>query len=275
MNRCFFAKYVGCGNDFILIDNRLKTFPIRQPLIHLLCQRQIGIGADGLILLETPVKPDADFLFRIFNSDGNETEMCGNGIRCFVKWLASMGFHHDPYRIQTMQSILTAKQVENGICVQMGPPRNIQWDISLRFENQFLRIHYLNTGVPHAILFTDNIDEIEILKLGAYIRNYPLWMPHGTNVTIAQKQPGARLKIRTYERGIEGETLACGTGATAAALAAARHYQISSPICVETRLGDELNIGFSRDNQQFSEVTLTGPAKCTFMGEIDLALYTS
>lgn len=270
MSNCFFAKYVGCGNDFILIDNRLKTFPFQQSLVQHLCQRQRGVGADGLILLETPTKPDADFRFRIFNSDGSEAEMCGNGIRCFVKWLASMGFHYEHYRIQTMQSILKAKHVKDDICVDMGTPGNIQWDISLPFENQFLRIHYLNTGVPHAILFTENIDDVELLKLGPYIRNYSLWTPHGTNVTIAQKETGARLKVRTYERGVEGETLACGTGATAAALAAAREYQIVSPVCIETRLGEELNIGFSYENQKFSHVTLTGSAKCTFTGEVDL-----
>lgn len=271
MNNYSFAKYVGCGNDFILIDNRLKTFPVQHSLIQRLCQRQIGVGADGLILLETPTKSDAHFRFRIFNSDGSEAEMCGNGMRCFVKWLANMGFYHEPYYIQTMQRILKAEHTENDICVEMGAPCHVQWDISLRFENQFLKIHYLNTGVPHAILFTENIDEVELLKLGSYIRNYSLWMPHGTNVTIAQKQTGARLKVRTYERGVEGETLACGTGATAAALAAARQYQISSPICIETRLGEELKIKFLRENQNFSQVTLTGSAKCIFMGEIDLS----
>jgi diaminopimelate epimerase len=152
----------------------------------------------------------------------------------------------------------------------MGSPRNIQWDIPLRFEKHFLRVHYLNTGVPHVVIFTENIEDINLIKLGSYIRNYSLWTPQGTNVTAVQKKEGPRLKVRTYERGVEGETLACGTGAVAAALAAARQYQINGPICVETRLGEELQIGFTCENQKFLHVTLTGPAECTFEGKVDL-----
>lgn len=270
MKQWSFAKYVGCGNDFILFDNRQRDFPLCPPLIQQLCQRQLGIGADGLILLENTTKLEADFRFRIFNSDGCEAEMCGNGIRCFVKWLTNLGLHQASYRIETMQNILKASQIEQNICVEMGSPRNIQWDIPLRFDDQFLRVHYLNIGVPHVILFTENIEDINFLDLGPYIRNHSLWSPRGTNVTVVQKKEGQRqrLKVRTYERGIEGETLACGTGATAAALAAARHYQISSPVCVETRLGEELKIEFTCENQKFSQVTLTGAAKYMFEGKI-------
>lgn len=265
-----FAKYVGCGNDFILFDNRLGNFPLRRSLIQRLCQRQKGIGADGLILLENSTSQEADFRFRIFNSDGGEAEMCGNGMRCFVKWLASMGFQQEAYRIETMQSILIAEHIGQNICVEMGTPRNIQWDIPLRFENRFLRVHYLNTGVPHAVLFTDNIEEINLIKLGHYIRNYSLWMPQGTNVTVAQKKEDLRLKVRTYERGVEGETLACGTGAVAAALAAARQYQMNGPIYVENCLGEELLVEFAYENQKFLSVTLTGPAECSFEGKVDI-----
>jgi len=143
----------------------------------------------------------------------------------------------------------------------------------LKFENQFLRVHYLNTGVPHTVLFMEDIENINFVKLGVYIRNYSLWMPNGTNVTIVQKINNQRLLARTYERGIEGETLACGTGATAAALAAARQFQLPSPLIIETRSGEDLSIGFSVEDQKFSNVTLTGSAECTFLGEIDLPDY--
>lgn len=268
MTHWSFAKYVGCGNDFIIFDNRLETFPIFQPLIQRLCLRQKGIGADGLLLLENSKK--ADFRLRIFNSDGSEAEMCGNGLRCFIKWLTSLGFQNHSYRIEVMQRILTASQIGNVVCVEMGSPRNIQWDIPVRFEEQFLRVHYLNTGVPHVVLFMENIDSVNLIKLGSYIRNYSLWKPNGTNFTIAQKIDSQKLKIRTYERGVEGETLACGTGATAAALAAARQSGYSSPVIVQTYSGEELEIGFSFENQIFSNVTMKGSAECTFMGEIDL-----
>ncbi len=267
----FFAKYVGSGNDFILFDNRTGTFPILQSVIQRLCQRQWGIGADGLLLLEHSTQ--ADFRMRVFNSDGSEAEMCGNGLRCFVKWLASMGIQNQPYRIEIMQNLLTATQTGDAICIEMGSPRNIQWNIPLRFENQFLSIHYIHTGVPHAVLFVENIEEINLKKLGSYLRNYSLWMPTGTNVTMAQQTEQGKIKIRTYERGIEGETLACGTGATAAALAAARLYRWPSPVLVETRSGETLSIGFTIEGLKFSNVTLTGSAECTFQGEIELPFY--
>lgn len=270
MKHWAFAKYVGCGNDFILLDNRQANFPIHRFLIQRLCQRQIGIGADGLILLENSTNQEADFRFRIFNSDGSEAEMCGNGMLCFIKWLINTGLQQKIYRIETMQSIVTATHLGQDICLELGSPHPIQWDILLRFENHFLQVHYLNTGVPHAVLFTSNIEDINLLKLGNYIRNYSLWNPQGTNVTIVQKQEGQHIKVRTYERGIEGETLACGTGATAAALATARQYQVMSPICVETRLGEKLQVGFIHENQKFLHVTLTGSADCTFEGTVNL-----
>ena len=196
--------------------------------------------------------------------------MCGNGMRCFVKWLASMGFHDEFYHIETMESLLIATLIDQDVCIDMGSPRHIQWDISLRFNNQFLSLHSLNTGVPHAILFTDHIENVNFKELGSYIRHYSLWSPQGTNVTLVQKQKEKHLKIRTYERGVEGETLACGTGAVAAALAAARQHQMSSPIYVENQLGEKLKIDFCCENQQFSQVTLTGSAKCVFTGDIHL-----
>lgn len=271
MKRWSFAKYVGCGNDFILFDNRLQTFPTFPSLIQRLCQRQNGIGADGLLLLENSTK--ADFRLRIFNADGSEAEMCGNGLRCFVKWLIHLGFQSPLYHIEVMQDILTAKQTDNAICIHMGSPQSVQWDISLRFEHQFLRIHSLNIGVPHAVLFFEDIENINLLKLGAYIRNYSLWAPKGTNLTVVQKMDHQKLKIRTYERGVEGETLACGTGAAAAALSAARQNGFSSPIMIQTRSGEELKIEFSFENQKFSNVTLTGSAECTFRGEVDLGVF--
>lgn len=268
MTQWSFAKYVGCGNDFILFDNRSETFPAFPLFIQRLCHRQKGIGADGVLLLENSIR--ADFRLRIFNSDGSEAEMCGNGLRCLIKWLIHLGFQYPLYRIEVMREILTARVVDRAICIHMGSPRNIQWDIPLRFENQFLRVHSLNTGVPHAVVFVDDVESVNLLKLGAYLRNYSLWMPMGINVTITQKMDEQRIKIRTYERGVEGETLACGTGATAAALAIARQKGCVSPVRVETRSGEELQVTFSFENHKFYNVTLTGNAEYVFQGEIHL-----
>jgi len=263
-----FAKSVGCGNDFILFDHREGGLSLFPALIQRLCQRERGIGADGLILLERSTR--ADYRMRIFNCNGVEAEMCGNGLRCFVKWLVSLGLQRESYRVEVMEEILVARQRDNNVCIEMGSPRHVQWDIPLRFEGKFLRLHYLNTGVPHAVLLVKDIENINLLKLGRYIRNNSLWMPQGTNVTIAQKLNDQKVKIRTYERGIEGETLACGTGATAAALAVAHCFELSGPLIIETRSGEDLTIEFSFENQKFEHVTLIGPAELTFFGEIEL-----
>ncbi len=264
-----FAKYVGCGNDFILFDNRQSLFPFSQPaVIQRLCHRQQGIGADGIIFLENSSK--ADFRMRIFNCDGTEAEMCGNGLRCFVKWLASNGFQLPTYRIETMHQILTASKLEENVCIDMGQPIHIQWNIPLTYEEKLLYVHHLNTGVPHTILFVSDIQEINLIKLGRYIRHHSLWMPKGTNVTIAQQTGPQRFKVRTYERGVEGETLSCGTGAVAAALAAAHQYRLLSPLTIETLAGEELKVGFLQEQGRFSKILLTGPAQLTFKGEIVL-----
>jgi diaminopimelate epimerase len=264
-----FVKYVACGNDFILFDNRLGTFPCTQPaLIQRLCNRQWGIGADGILLREDSTK--ADFRMRIFNSNGSEAEMCGNGLRCFIKWLACTGFQGEIFRIEVMDRILTATYSEDTVSIEMGPPVNVQWNISVPYKNRLLLVHYLDTGVPHAVIFMKNIDEVNLEELGTFIRHYPLWMPKGTNLTIAEQLSSQKFKIRTYERGIEGETLACGTGATAVALAGANQYLLSSPITIQTSSRDELSIEFMQQKLTFSHVTLTGPAQFTFLGKIDL-----
>jgi diaminopimelate epimerase len=265
-----FAKYTGCGNDFLLFDNRGSDFPLSQPtIIERLCHRQWGIGADGVILLERPIQ--ADFRIRIFNSNGSEPEMCGNGLRCLIQWLADCGIGLTSYRIEIMQRILTGFKLENAICIEMGSPKNVQWNIPLQYENQQLHVHHLDTGVPHTVFFTDHVDPVNLIELGSYIRHHSLWKPKGTNVTIAEQVGDQTLKIRTYERGVEGETLACGTGAVAAALAAAYYYHLSSPLTIQTRSGEELSIGFFQQQEDFSHVTLTGQARHIFKGEVCLS----
>jgi len=262
-----FAKYAGCGNDFIIFDNQSNDFPLHRSVIQKLCHRHHGIGADGVLLLER--SEVTDFRLRIFNSDGSEAEMCGNGMRCFVKWLMAKGYPQSVFHIKTMDNIITAESSGDMITLDMGKPANIQWNLSLKYDNRFLRIHSLNTGVPHAVHFVDNAEEVDILKIGSYLRNYSLWSPKGTNATFAQKMGSHHLKIRTYERGVEGETLACGTGAAAAAVAAA-YEGMEGPIKIETRSGDLLTVEFKSENNAFSNIKLTGPATFVFQGSISL-----
>lgn len=263
-----FAKYVGCGNDFIFFDNRTKLFPSHnKPLIQRLCHRQAGIGADGIILLDTSSK--ADFSMRIFNADGSEAEMCGNGIRCLMRYLQHLNQNASQYKIETLQRLLTIAHNGPDIRVEMGKPSQIKWNIPLQIKDQHYQVHHLDTGVPHIVLFVKNIIDFDLSHIGPIIRHHSLFSPKGTNVNIVQVESD-HLKIRTYERGVEAETLACGTGATAAALAAAHQYKLKSPIIVQTALQDELTIGFQLKDEQFSAVTMSGPAHRTYQGTVDI-----
>lgn len=272
-----FAKYTGCGNDFILFDNRQKNFPISHPgLIQRLCHRQLGVGADGILLLEPSLNPQADYCMRIFNSDGTEAEMCGNGLRCFIKWLETCGLKGPNYCIEVMHQLYKGSLVDAQVCIDMKNPSEGQWNIPLSFKEKFFQAHFLCTGVPHVVIFVDHIDQVNLHELGPYLRYHPLWQPQGTNVTCVEQIEPQRLKVRTYERGVEAETLACGTGAVAAALAVAyQNHLAKSPLLLETKLGEELSVGFVRQQNLFSHITLTGPAQAIFEGEIDLKQLTT
>ncbi len=265
--RWLFAKYAGCGNDFILFDNRRGDFPKSPRLFQKLCHRQWGIGADGVILLELSTQAHARM--RIFNADGSEAEMCGNGIRCLVHWMQSLGFSQTVYSIETMQRLLKAWVIGQDVRIEMGSPTHLQWNVPIDHESTSLRIHSLDTGVPHAILFVSDI-EANLKQLGPFIRHHPYWSPKGTNFSVVKRLDEMTFAIRTFERGVEDETLACGTGATAAALAAAHQFKLQGPLKMQTRSGDCLNIHFSFQNGQFTDVTMTGPAAKIFQGEVNL-----
>ncbi|CAF23166.1 diaminopimelate epimerase [Candidatus Protochlamydia amoebophila] len=263
-----FTKYVGCGNDFILFDNRNGKFPFSIPLIQQLCHRQWGVGADGIILLENSTIAHARM--RIFNADGSEAEMCGNGLRCLIDWMESLNILHSIYSIETNNHVLKAWKSASNITIEMGSPNKLNWNVPISFESKIYYVHSLNTGVPHIILFAENIEQFPLERMGPFIRYHPLWKPDGTNFSIVQHLHGQTFMIRTYERGVEAETLACGTGATAAALAAAFQYRLSAPISMQTRSGICLEIGFTLLNQKFTNVTMTGPALAVFNGSIKL-----
>lgn len=263
-----FAKYVGCGNDFILFDNRSGLFRKNdRALIKKLCHRHWGIGADGLILWEYSTK--ADSRMRIFNNDGSEAEMCGNGLRCFVKYIHEFGIKKSHYHIETMDGPLAATLQEDEVTIEMGLPQTYAWNIPLSYEGKTITASHLNTGVPHVVLFFDDVDAIDFPKLGHTIRHHQQFSPKGANVNAAQVMEGGKIKVRTYERGVEAETLACGTGAIAVALAAAHHYGVNSPSYIETRSGEGLRVQFDSHQSRYTNVTLSGPCHCIFQGIID------
>ena len=250
-----FVKYEGAGNDFILIDDRSAGFPVAErSLIQRLCHRQRGIGADGVLLLQNSA--GADFRMRIFNADGSEAEMCGNGIRCLVHFLRLLGYTHPVLRIETQSGVLSSQVVEGRDAICLGPVRRMHWDIEL-FDQ---RLFVLDTGVPHAVL----MGEEEVFGLAPKIRHADLFAPKGVNVNVCQVLSEGVIRIRTYERGVEGETLACGTGCAAAAYVVTQLFQWAFPVSVVTASGEVLKIC----GQKQEELFMIGPVTPVFKGEI-------
>ncbi len=257
MSKLSFVKYEGAGNDFILIDDRALSFPIHdRKRIEQLCHRRFGIGADGIILLQS--EANADFRMRILNSDGSEAEGCGNGLRCFLLFLSDLGLPRKKTRIAIGSRIVEAEFVGEKIGVQMGPAMNLK--IKLQIEGR--EVHSVDTGVPHAVQFVLDIEKIDVAKEGSFLRYHPFFQPKGTNVNFAALQTDGSIRVRTYERGVEGETLACGTGATAVAAIAAKIVRLPSPILLHFP-GGTLEVHF---NERMSDFKMVGPARRVFSG---------
>ncbi|AQG79376.1 diaminopimelate epimerase [Spirosoma montaniterrae] len=255
-----FSKYQGTGNDFILIDDRAKTFPAHdQPLIERLCHRRFGIGADGLILLQT----DADYDFRMvyFNADGAEGSMCGNGGRCIVRFAHDLGLFESETRFIAVDGEHTAVVCEDDIFLKMADVSGIEDRDGLTF---------LNTGSPHVVQFVDDLESLDVVADGRAIRYDSRFQPGGTNVNFVQVIDDNTLFVRTYERGVEDETYSCGTGVTAVALVAHQQRSMSDPVFIRT-LGGNLRISFSpQPNSRFESIYLIGPARRVFVGSITL-----
>ncbi len=269
--RIKFSKFSGCGNDFILIDNRSHAFPSEQSeLIKKLCRRCTGIGADGIILLEK--SQHSDLKMRIFNADGSEAEMCGNGIRCLMKFAKENGFQDSSYQVETFLRPLITKTNGENISVDLGPPFDLRWHIPLLIEGETYVVHHINTGVPHLVLFTKNLATFDLATLGPKFRNHPLFAPQGTNFNVVQKMPNGEFWNRTYERGVEGETEACGTGCAAVAVAASRLYSTSSQIIVRTRMQEvlEFHLEYDFDRKIVQNLIMIGAANKVFSGEFEV-----
>ena len=246
-----FDKYSGCGNDFIIIDNRNGACESCD--VALICNRKEGVGADGVIFIED--SSNGDITMRIFNPDGGEAEMCGNGLRCCVDYCYRKGLCDSQCVIETAAGLLEAEWREGSVICTMPSPSTLRI-----VEVEGKTFSYLNTGVPHAITFVDEIDTFNLNHWGPIVRHSPLFAPNGTNVSIAAMTGPQSLQLRTYERGVEGETESCGTAATAAAIATGA----PSPVEVTTLNGATLTITFSNDR---SHCTMSGPATRIYQGE--------
>lgn len=256
-----FYKYQGAGNDFVMIDHRQLIHKFSTKLIQFLCDRRFGIGADGLILLENSEQYKADFKMKYYNADGNESTMCGNGGRCIVAFAKKLGIIEKSCVFEAVDDLHEAYFEKELVKLKMSDVNDIE---------QSDDFYYLNTGSPHHIVFVNDISKIDIKKKGAEIRYSSAYeSQNGTNVNFIQKK-GNQLLIRTYERGVEDETLACGTGVTAAAIASFIKYEkLKKPIEVKA-VGGNLNVDFNMKNAQtIEDIWLKGPAEFVFKGEIE------
>jgi len=265
-----FSKYQGTGNDFILIDDREgKLSNQKAELIRSLCDRRFGIGADGLILLQR--SSAADFKMRIFNSDGKEAGMCGNGLRCLIHFLKKLKIDRETYHIEVMGRIYPCCFQDEKIQVYFGQPKIQYWDLAFEIENSKLRLFVLDTGVPHAVVFSDDIEQSAFMDLAKKIRFHPRFAPEGVNVDFAKVLPSKEIRMRTYERGVEGETLMCGTGAAAVAFTAFQIYRLSSPIKILAPQNQYLEFRVTPNKKGEHEVEMIGPAAIVFTGEIKVS----
>ena len=264
-----FTKMNGAGNDFILFDNRTGSIALDRKQIAQLCDRHRGIGADGILLLQKPTNR-ADFRMRYFNADGGEAEMCGNGARCFARFANRVGGHNGTISFETLAGVISAELKGDLVTLRMTEPTDLRLDVDLAMAAENKTVHFINSGVPHVVIAVAKIDDADVRRDGAAIRHHKMFSPNGTNVNFIEKRGPNRIAIRTYERGVEDETLACGTGIVASALIFAASEKSSSPITVLARGGDELQVGFEKVEGNFHKVTLTGPAEFVFEGTIEI-----
>jgi len=264
-----FWKLEGAGNDFLGLDGRAGGFKLKRQQIADLCDRRRGVGADGVLVVEKPKVRGADFRMRYYNSDGGEAEMCGNGARCFALLARAVsGRKGNELRVQTQAGLLTLRMSGREVQVSMTEPTKLRLGKKVVVLGRKLVVDFLNTGVPHAVLFVRSVRSIDVAKQGRAIRYHSAFAPSGTNVNFVEIGRGNRIHVRTYERGVEGETLACGTGVVAASILSNLRRGLRSPILVTTRGGDHLRVGFSMVNGQAREVTLQGPARIVYTGVI-------
>ena len=265
-----FTKMSGAGNDFILLDNRAQTISLDAAQAVRLCDRHYGIGADGLVLLKPCVSGKADWAWDFYNSDGSLAEMCGNGARCFSRFVQRLTGGQNALTFETSAGVVTARFKGEAVSVTLPPPRNLQLHQIVSLSIGPTVMHSLDTGVPHAVLFVPDTALADVQKIGSEIRRHPHFAPRGTNVNFVQLLARNTIRVRTYERGVEGETLACGTGVTASALIAAEMHHLQSPVPVQVAGGQLLEVSFEKNAGQFTSVALSGPADFVFEGRIEL-----
>lgn len=264
-----FTKMNGAGNDFVMIDHRDGQLSGRlAQIVPLMCHRHFGVGADGVILIENASEPQkgVDFKMRILNADGSEAEMCGNGARCAAVFAHRIGAASATMNFETLAGPIGAHILDDGqVRVNMSRPTDLRLNIQLEDKGRLLEVGFINTGVPHAVVFVQDVAKADVVSLGRLIRYHEQFAPAGTNVNIVALTGPDSIAVRTYERGVEGETFACGTGATAAAILAHVLHGVKLPVTVAVK-GGVLKIEFEGTGSEIQNVIMQGPAEVVFEG---------
>jgi len=266
-----FARMHGAGNDFVILhDPAGRLAGDRAALARALCDRRRGIGGDGLILIGPPSTSGPAFSMTYVNADGGDAEMCGNGARCALRRAADLGLLTREGEFETGAGVLRGRVDDRDVRLSMPNPTDERPARILDVEGEALQVFSIDTGVPHAVVFVDDVLAVDAAARGRAVRRHASFAPRGTNVNFVQVLDKGRLRVRTYERGVEGETLACGTGAVASALVSSRLGLTAPPVSVETQSGETLQVGFeSGPDSSFHGVTLAGPAELVATGAID------
>ncbi len=264
-----FTKMNGAGNDFVLLDNRAGDLSLTNAQIAKICDRHRGVGADGVLVLEKPAN-GADFRMRYYNADGGEAEMCGNGARCFARYADRTAGPLAQVSFETPAGVIGAQLHGELVTLKMSDPQDLRLELEVPVDGENFRAGFVDSGVPHVVVPVAQIDEVDVRSLGAKLRQHSMFAPRGANANFLERRGPSSIAIRTYERGVEDETLACGTGVVASALIFAARENQAGPIDVLVRGGDTLQVGFVRDGDGFREVTLAGPADFVFDGVIEV-----
>ncbi|MCK5534016.1 diaminopimelate epimerase [bacterium] len=261
-----FLKMSGGGNDFIIIDNRKDVLPKKKSFLSKqICLRKISVGADGVVLVEK--SRSADFKMRIFNPDGSEAEMCGNGARCVALFSYKEKIAKKNMCFETKAGKIYAQIInDKKIKIKMSKPFGLEKNLKIKIGNKTLKCSFINTGVPHTIIFTPRIENLEVENIGRQIRWHKMFAPEGTNVDFVSLKDKSNIYLRTYERGVEAETLSCGTGSVASAIIAGLKKGLKSPLKVITQSGEIYTIYFRIEKEEIKEVYLEGPVAVSYEG---------
>lgn len=263
-----FYKMSGSGNDFIIIDNREAAVPEAQltQLVIGACRRKMSVGADGMIFIESSA--NLDFKWRFFNADGSLPDMCGNGARCAARFAFLHGIADRQMAFETLAGTIEATVGNDTVKIRMTAPRDLNTGTMLDLAGTPTAVASVNTGVPHVVMVVDDIEAVAVAKTGRLIRYHPDYAPDGTNVNFVAVKENGMIFIRTYERGVEDETLACGTGNVAAALILAHERGLTSPVTLTTRSGENLTVHFSTKGGRYRDVFLEGDARVIYRGDL-------